>query len=101
MACRAAVYEVDDLHLDCRIHPGLPVISAALALAEREGANGRKLIEAMAKRESLDADAVEQKFRNLLQDKLSPEKADRIVRALDAHDDGPDVRTLTPLLTTD
>ena len=44
---QAAVYEVDDVHLDCRIHPGLPVISAAFALAEREGADGRRLIEAI------------------------------------------------------
>ncbi|MCC6533341.1 MAG: MmgE/PrpD family protein [Burkholderiales bacterium] len=43
----AAVYEVDDVHLDCRIHPGLPVISAAFALAEREGLGGRRLIEAI------------------------------------------------------
>ena len=44
---QAAVYEVDDVHLDCRVHPGLPVVSAAFALAEREGANGRRLIEAI------------------------------------------------------
>jgi 2-methylcitrate dehydratase PrpD len=42
---QAAVYEVDDVHLDCRVHPGLPVISAAFALAEREKADGRRLIE--------------------------------------------------------
>jgi 2-methylcitrate dehydratase PrpD len=44
---QAAVYEVDDVHLDCRVHPGLPVISAAYALAEREGQGGRRLIEAV------------------------------------------------------
>ena len=44
---QAAVYEIDDVHLDCRVHPGLPIISAAFALAEREGADGRRLIEAV------------------------------------------------------
>lgn len=44
---QAAVYEVDDVHLDCRVHPGLAVVSAAFALAEREGASGRRLIEAV------------------------------------------------------
>ena len=44
---QAAVYELDDVHLDCRVHPGLPVISAAFALAERAGADGRRLIEAV------------------------------------------------------
>jgi 2-methylcitrate dehydratase PrpD len=44
---QAAVYEIDDVHLDCRVHPGLPIISAAFALAEREGAGGRRLIEAV------------------------------------------------------
>lgn len=44
---QAAVYEVDDVHLDCRVHPGLPVVSAAFALAERESASGRRLIEAV------------------------------------------------------
>jgi 2-methylcitrate dehydratase PrpD len=44
---QAAVYEVDDVHLDCRVHPGLAVVSAAFALAEREGAHGRRLIEAV------------------------------------------------------
>lgn len=44
---QAAVYEVDDVHLDCRVHPGLSVVSAAFALAEREGASGRSLIEAV------------------------------------------------------
>ncbi|MGH8638745.1 MAG: MmgE/PrpD family protein [Burkholderiales bacterium] len=44
---QAAVYEIDDVHLDCRVHPGLPVISAAFALAEREGADGPRLIEAI------------------------------------------------------
>jgi 2-methylcitrate dehydratase PrpD len=44
---QAAIYEIDDVHLDCRIHPGLCVISSALALAEREGASGRRLIEAV------------------------------------------------------
>lgn len=44
---QAAIYEVDDVHLDCRIHPGLPVVSAAFALAEREGASGPRLVEAI------------------------------------------------------
>src|SRR5262245_38310536 len=44
---QAAIYEVDDVHLDCRVHPGLPIISAAFALAERERAEGRRLIEAV------------------------------------------------------
>lgn len=44
---QASVYEVDDVHLDCRVHPGLPVISAAFALAERERVDGRRLIEAI------------------------------------------------------
>ncbi|MGQ0751669.1 MAG: MmgE/PrpD family protein [Betaproteobacteria bacterium] len=44
---QAAVYEVDDVHLDCRVHPGLPVVSAAFALAERERASGKQLIEAI------------------------------------------------------
>lgn len=44
---QAAVYEVDDVHLDCRVHPGLPVVSGTFALAEREGVNGRRLIEAI------------------------------------------------------
>ncbi|HEY0337532.1 MAG TPA: MmgE/PrpD family protein, partial [Burkholderiales bacterium] len=44
---QAAVYEVDDVHLDCRVHPGLPIVSAAFAIAEREGASGRRLIEAI------------------------------------------------------
>lgn len=43
----AAVHEVDDAHHDCRIHPGLPVISAVLALAERQGTPGRRVIEAI------------------------------------------------------
>jgi 2-methylcitrate dehydratase PrpD len=46
-AVQAAVYEVDDVHLDCRVHPGLPVVSAAFALAERERASGQQLIEAI------------------------------------------------------
>jgi 2-methylcitrate dehydratase PrpD len=44
---QAAIYEVDDVHLDCRVHPGLPVVSAAFALAERERASGKRLIEAV------------------------------------------------------
>jgi 2-methylcitrate dehydratase PrpD len=44
---QAAIYEVDDVHLDCRVHPGLPVLSAAFALAERERASGKRLIEAV------------------------------------------------------
>lgn len=44
---QASIYEVDDVHLDCRVHPGLPIVSAAFALAEREGFSGRRLIEAV------------------------------------------------------
>ncbi len=44
---QGAVHEVDDVHIDCRIHPGLSVVSAAFALAEREHADGRRLIEAV------------------------------------------------------
>jgi len=47
LSSAAAVYEVDDVHLDCRVHPGLPVVSAAFALAERERASGQRLIEAI------------------------------------------------------
>ena len=46
-AVQAAVYEVDDVHLDCRVHPGLPVVSAAFALAEREHVSGQRVIEAI------------------------------------------------------
>ena len=41
------IVEMDDLHRRSTLHPAAPVISAALAAAEREGASGRRLVEAM------------------------------------------------------
>jgi len=40
-------FDFDDTHLKTIIHPGGPVASAALALAERDGASGRQLIDAV------------------------------------------------------
>jgi len=40
-------FDFDDTHLKTIIHPGGPVASAALALAEHSGANGRQLIDAI------------------------------------------------------
>jgi 2-methylcitrate dehydratase PrpD len=40
--------ELDDIHEASVIHPGAPVIPAALAVAERTGANGEELIAAVA-----------------------------------------------------
>jgi 2-methylcitrate dehydratase PrpD len=39
--------EFDDIFRDAIYHPGSPVIAAALALAEREGAGGERLLEAI------------------------------------------------------
>jgi 2-methylcitrate dehydratase PrpD len=39
-------FDFDDTHLKTIIHPAGPVVSAALALAERYGATGRQLIDA-------------------------------------------------------
>lgn len=44
----AHVVEMDDLHKGSVLHPGAPVISAALAMAEREGASGGELLVAIA-----------------------------------------------------
>ncbi len=40
-------FDFDDTHLKTIIHPAGPVASAALALAEHTGANGRELIDAL------------------------------------------------------
>lgn len=40
--------ETDDSHLAGRFHPGCAIVPAALAIAEREGRNGRDLIQAVA-----------------------------------------------------
>jgi 2-methylcitrate dehydratase PrpD len=39
-------FDFDDTHLKTIIHPAGPVVSAALALAERHGASGRALLDA-------------------------------------------------------
>ena len=39
--------ELDDLHRQAIVHPGDTVVPAALALAEREGASGQALLEAL------------------------------------------------------
>jgi 2-methylcitrate dehydratase PrpD len=41
------VVEMDDLHKESILHPAAPVIPAALAMAEREGASGRELLTAV------------------------------------------------------
>lgn len=41
------IYEMDDVHKTTMLHPGVPVISAALAVAESEGKSGRELLEAI------------------------------------------------------
>jgi len=40
-------FDFDDTHLKTIIHPGGPVASAALALAERTGASGRQFLDAI------------------------------------------------------
>ncbi|MCR4443247.1 MAG: MmgE/PrpD family protein [Peptococcaceae bacterium] len=42
------VLELDDIHKRAMYHPGIPVIPAALAVAEREKAGGKKLIAGIA-----------------------------------------------------
>ena len=42
------VVEMDDLHKMSILHPAAPVIPAALAMAEREGASGQELLTAIA-----------------------------------------------------
>ncbi len=41
------VVEMDDVHKGSILHPAAPVIPAALAMAEREGASGRELLTAI------------------------------------------------------
>ncbi len=41
------VIELDDLHQGSTFHPAAPIIPAALAVAEREGASGRDLLRAI------------------------------------------------------
>ncbi|MBI4842216.1 MAG: MmgE/PrpD family protein [candidate division NC10 bacterium] len=43
-AAASHVVEMDDLHKGSILHPAAPVIPAALAMAEREGASGRELL---------------------------------------------------------
>ena len=43
----AAVDEIDDVHQEASLHPGIVVIPAALAMAEGEGASGRRLLTAV------------------------------------------------------
>jgi len=43
----AHMVEMDDVHKGAIIHPGAPIVPAALAIAEREGADGRALITAV------------------------------------------------------
>jgi 2-methylcitrate dehydratase PrpD len=43
----AAVDEIDDVHEDASLHPGIVVIPAALALAEDRGASGQELLTAV------------------------------------------------------
>lgn len=47
-AAAAHVLEMDDLDRESISHPGAPVIAAALAVAEREGASGDALLDAIA-----------------------------------------------------
>ncbi len=44
----AHVLELDDLHHASTVHPGAPIIPAAVAVAEREHASGRDLLRAIA-----------------------------------------------------
>ncbi len=41
------ILELDDLHRSSILHPGAPIISAAFAAAEEQGASGRELITAV------------------------------------------------------
>lgn len=46
-AAASHVVEMDDLHKGSILHPAAPVIPAALAMAEREGASGQELLAAI------------------------------------------------------
>jgi len=46
-AAAGHVVEMDDLHRTSILHPGAPVIPAALAIAEREKRSGKELIQAI------------------------------------------------------
>lgn len=46
-ACFAHGFELDDVHSQAMTHPGVVVIPAALAVAEREGADGRACLGAV------------------------------------------------------
>ena len=45
--CASHTVEFDDIFRDAIYHPGSPVIAAALAVAEREGASGERLLKAI------------------------------------------------------
>lgn len=44
----AHALDFDDMHIESAMHPSAPVVAAALAVAEFEGASGRALLHAMA-----------------------------------------------------
>lgn len=46
-AAASHVVEMDDLHKGSILHPGAPVVPAALAMAEREGASGQEFLTAL------------------------------------------------------
>ena len=43
----SGVDEIDDVHQDASLHPGIVVVPAALAMAEEHGASGRHLLTAL------------------------------------------------------
>lgn len=43
----AHVEDFDDTHLEAVVHPGAPVVPSAIAVAEREGASGSELLNAI------------------------------------------------------
>ena len=43
----SGVDEIDDVHQDASLHPGIVVVPAALAMAEEHGASGRQLLTAL------------------------------------------------------
>ena len=45
----ANLFEMDDLHRLAIVHPGPVVVPAALALAEREGADGGAFLDAVVR----------------------------------------------------
>lgn len=47
-ALSSHILELDDLHRPSTLHPAAPIIPAAVAVAEREGASGRDLLTAIA-----------------------------------------------------